>query len=310
MARFTETQLLEAKKLIAPYVRPEHCSSFNAKIPLSVLNCEDKFEQVAEFHNNLLKLVADMFKDFKFDVPNRQRQLVSKSMKPALFIIWLQKEIPHIVDYCMKSFKDDRFELTLITEDNVSNYITIPENIYNYYKEGKICSADYSDYIRVKLLETYEGIYFDATTLFTVKQLPNSVMMLPYWSVKGNYQKNTSPIAMLHYDFGQVYALGGYDNLYYSCVRQMLDKYYSKHEYCFSYYMIYYFFEYFSQLEPCIKEFISYIPIEAEDCEQLAYNLDNLDNAKQFTNTFFYKLRSSDEYTEEHYKFFDKLINN
>ena len=185
----------------------------------------------------------------------------------------------------------------------------MPTRIKKLYKQNKICSADYSDYIRVKLLEKYYGIYFDATTLFTDK-IPKDVFYRQYWSVKGDYQKNTNPVAMLHFHFGQVYALGGMDNTIYSYVRQLLDAYYKEHEYCFSYYMIYYFFEYLYLIKEHIRFVIDVLPNNNEDCEQLAYALNNIDiDNFNYKNTFFYKLRSSDEYTQEHYKIFDKLLN-
>ena len=38
MARFDEIQLEKAKEIIKPYVKQAHCETFNAKIPLSVLD--------------------------------------------------------------------------------------------------------------------------------------------------------------------------------------------------------------------------------------------------------------------------------
>lgn len=305
--RFTPTQLVEAKNIIRPYVDEAHCESFNSKIPLSVLTCSDKFEQVNSFHNNLVNMCYKMFENFEFEKPI-QRVDVSSSHKPALFVIWLQDNMPDVVKYCLDSIEDERFELHIITEKNVHKYIRIPKDIRDNYKCNRICPADYSDYIRIKLLEKYNGIYFDATTLFRCK-FPTYVWRKPYWSIKGNYQKNTSPIAMLHFNFGQVYALGGYDNRIYSYVRQLLDEYYSHHQYCFSYYMVYYFFEYVYRIDEQIHKMVDDVPENCEDCEQLAYVLDDVNKWSKFTalNTFFFKLRSSDTYTDEHYKFFDKL---
>lgn len=313
MARFTEKQLEEARNIIRPYVAASHCESFNSKIPLSVLTCSDKFEQVKLFHNNLVAMCHDFFKNFKFKQPIT-RQYVSQSKKPAMFAIWLNDTMPDIVKYCLKSWENDRFEIVVVYKDTISQYVDVPKHIQKAYDEGKICHADYADYIRIKLLEKYYGIYFDATTLIT-DNIPDYVIDMPYWSVKGDYQKNTSPIAMLHFAYGQVYALGGFDNKVYSYVRQLLDEYYKHHEYCFSYYMIYYVFEYLYRLDQNINLLFRKLFNNNEDCEQLAYVLDSIKNKSltvedfKYKDTFFYKLRSSDEYTQEHYDFFDKLIN-
>lgn len=305
MARFNEEQLKEAKKIIAPYVDKAHCDSFNAKIPLSVLNCTDKFEQVAQFHENLVNMCNDLFKDFKFEKAPL-RTYTNSYRKPAIFVIWLQDTMPEIVQYCLDSFDDDRFDLVVVSDNTVDDYITVNSVIRDLYRTKKICAADYSDYLRVKLLEKYNGIYFDASSLI-VRKIPDYVWVKPYWSVKGNYQKNTSPIAMLHFNFGQVYAMGGYDNKVYSYVAQLMEYYYTRHEYAFSYYLMYYLFEYAYRHDNDIKFNIDMLENNNEDVEQLAYHLDNLEEAAKYKDTFFYKLRSSDEYTQEHYQFFNKL---
>lgn len=313
MARFNFEQLERAKKLIKNYVSEDECKTFNAKIPLCVLQHEDKLDRVKQFHEKLMNLCEDLFKDFKFKTAPL-RIFASHCTKPALFVIWLQDKMPKIVKFCLKSMKIKDFKLVVITEKNVEKYISIPDKIKQAYQNNCICSADYSDYIRIKLLEKYRGIYFDATTLIR-NQIPDYVYKKPYWSVKGDYQKNTSPVAMLHYEFGQVYALGGWDNTIYSYVRQLLDYYYSKYDYCFSYYMSYYVFEYVYRHDTMIKFDINHMTNNNEDCEQVAYELDligkNKLNAKdfQYKDTFFYKLRSSDEYNKYHYKFFKDIKN-
>lgn len=311
MTRFTITQLNAAKQIIKPHVASEHCDSFNGKIPLSVLNSNNALTKVKEFHNCLLDLCNEMFYNFTFNTPC-QRKYINDTHLPALFMIWLQKDMPEIVRYCIDTCIQHccGYEFCLITDDNVREYIDIPQYIYDAYISNKICSADYSDYIRIKLLEMYNGIYFDATTLF-IANIDERVMSLPYWSIKGNYQKNTYPIAMLNFNFGQIYALGGYDNTYYSYVRQMLDYYYSNHQYCFSYYMVYYFFQYVYSTNKKIKQFVDIRDNMCEDCEQLAYHLKELGNYVDnwpYTDTFFYKLRSSDDYSHNFYDFADNLL--
>lgn len=305
MARFNEEQLKEARNIIAPYVDPVHCETFNAKIPLSVLNCADKFEQVEAFHNKLVQMCFTLFKDFKFEKPVL-RQYTNSLRKPAIFVIWLQDEMPEIVQYCLDSFDDSRFELTIVSDKTADIYISVNPVIRDLYRTGKICPADYSDYLRVKLLEKYNGIYFDASCLI-VSKIPDYVWTKPYWSVKGDYQKNTSPIAMLHFNFGQVYAMGGYDNTIYSYVAQLMEYYYTYHEYAFSYYLMYYLFEYVYRIDNDVKFDVDMLCNNNEDVEQLAYHLDNLEEASKYRDTFFYKLRASDEYTDAHYKFFNKL---
>ena len=66
---------------------------------------------------------------------------------------------------------------------------------------------------------------------------------------------------------------------------------------------------------------IDFLDNNNEDCEQLAYQINDISKITdvysflKFTNdfnyndTFFYKLRSSDDYTNIHFQIFDKLTN-
>lgn len=302
MARFNSEQLEEARKIIKDFVSEEDLNSFNAKIPLIHLESEDPMKGINNFHSNMIDLCHSLFDNISF-APTPRRIFVDDTMKPALFIIWFQKDIPDNVLYCLGTIDTKKYTVHIISDENVDAYIDVPFDIKKAHSEGKLGHAGYSDYIRVSLLEKYYGLYFDATTIFT-DEIPSYCMNMPYWSIKGNYQRNTRPVAMLNYHFGQTYALGGYDNYIYSKVRQLCDHYFAVHDYLFAYYYIYYFFEYLYLTDEKIKQQMDAVSINNENCEQLAYYFgDNSIKFEKDDNTFFYKLRASDDLTEEHKSF-------
>ena len=91
--------------------------------------------------------------------------------KLPIWQLWLQGEdnAPNIVKNCLKSVKyynPDR-EVVLLTEENISDYISLPPFIVEKYKKGIISNTHYSDIVRVFLLSKYGGTWIDATILFT-----------------------------------------------------------------------------------------------------------------------------------------------
>lgn len=312
MARFDEIQLAHAKEIIKPYVKQTHCETFNAKIPLSVLDSNLKLREVKLFHENLMNLCKNLFDNFEFDVVP-QRQYVDETNKWTVFMVWLEGEMPKIVKYCLNTFKDDNFNLIIVGVNNVEQYVEIPTYMKDLWHNKTICAANYTDYINSKLLEKYYAIAFDITTIF-VDKIPEYVIANPYWSVKGNYQKNTCHVAMMTYDIGQLYALGGYDNMIYSYVRQLAEYYFKIHRYSFSYYIFYYFYEYIRRINTTVGFEVDINPYNNEDCEQLSYLIDEMKDVKnvnkfyknfEYHDTFFYNLKYSDEYVDKHYEIFD-----
>lgn len=312
MARFDEIQLAHAKEIIKPYVKQTHCETFNAKIPLSVLDSNLKLREVKLFHENLINLCKNLFDNFEFDVVP-QRQYVDETNKWTVFMVWFEGEMPKIVKYCLNTFKDDNFNLIVVGVNNVEQYVEIPTYMKDLWHNKTICAANYTDYIKSKLLEKYYAIAFDITTIFVYK-IPEYVTANPYWSVKGNYQKNTCPVAMMTYDIGQLYALGGYDNMIYSYVRQLAEYYYKIHRYSFSYYIFYYIYEYIRRINTTVGFEVDINPYNNEDCEQLSYLIDEMKDVKnvnkfyknfEYRDTFFYNLKCSDEYVDKHYEIFD-----
>lgn len=77
------------------------------------------------------------------------------------------EKVPEMVRFCLKSverYKGD-FLLVRLTDDNVSEYLDFPPEIYQ--KSRVFLKAHFSDLLRVALLTTYGGVWLDATILLT-----------------------------------------------------------------------------------------------------------------------------------------------
>lgn len=88
---------------------------------------------------------------------------------------WLQglDQAPEIVKRCHASIMElQKFGKRVITldENNIQEYVALPDFIMEKYRAGIIGMAHFSDLVRLELLTTRGGTWIDATTLLTGTQ--------------------------------------------------------------------------------------------------------------------------------------------
>ena len=83
-----------------------------------------------------------------------------------VFTLWLQGEeqAPPLVCACLDSIRRHAdAELVVLDERSVFDWIDIPEEIVQKWKEGKMKAAHFADICRVDLLYRHGGVWMDAT---------------------------------------------------------------------------------------------------------------------------------------------------
>jgi hypothetical protein len=97
-------------------------------------------------------------------VPNGEKS-------PVIWWCWLQgmENAPELVKACYQSCKMLGLEIKVITEENFSQYVTVPDFILQKRRAGEILNAHFSDILRLELLTEYGGTWIDATVLITGK---------------------------------------------------------------------------------------------------------------------------------------------
>ncbi|MCM1103024.1 MAG: capsular polysaccharide synthesis protein [Clostridium sp.] len=111
----------------------------------------------------------------------------NQECEDAIFTMWLQgcDDVPAVVQACLKSMERIGEKIVLLTEQNLRNYIYLPDYIWEKYRSGKIGKAHFSDVVRVSALAMYGGVWIDSTVyiagdvpdymtkqFFVFKQLP------------------------------------------------------------------------------------------------------------------------------------------
>ncbi|MBY8185561.1 capsular polysaccharide synthesis protein [Vibrio fluvialis] len=95
-----------------------------------------------------------------------------------IWILWYQgiESAPDIVKLCYsKMLNLNDKEVILITQDNIKDYVTLPDNILIKFEQGKISHAHFSDILRVELLYQHGGIWLDSTVLCSKRELPKYI---------------------------------------------------------------------------------------------------------------------------------------
>ena len=93
-----------------------------------------------------------------------------------VWVCWWQGEaaMPEIVKICYSQLKKkaNGHKVNLITKDNYSDFISLPEYILKKVDKGFISLTHLSDIIRAALLSKYGGLWIDST-VYTFHDLPD-----------------------------------------------------------------------------------------------------------------------------------------
>ncbi len=103
---------------------------------------------------------------------NREWENIEKNINnDTVYFMWFQgiDGAPQIVKKCYEQLKEKlpNKKIILLSEENVFDYITLPDYIMEKYKKGIISPAHFSDLIRLELLIKTGGYWVDATVLVT-----------------------------------------------------------------------------------------------------------------------------------------------
>lgn len=114
--------------------------------------------------------------DEKYQNLSLDKKIGIEEHKSPIWILWLQgfKAAPEVVKICVRSIKKRLAgeQLYLLDQYNVFDYIDVPYYIVDKWKKGVISYTHFSDFVRVRILNIYGGIWIDATVYFTGNGLP------------------------------------------------------------------------------------------------------------------------------------------
>ncbi len=117
--------------------------------------------------NELIKIYKNYFSDEILKYQNHPFHSDIKS-EMSIWVCWWQgeKAMPPLVRNCFKRLKllNPDTRIVLVTKDNYSEYVDIPEHVVTLLQENKITITFFSDYLRAGILSKHGGLWIDAST--------------------------------------------------------------------------------------------------------------------------------------------------
>lgn len=107
----------------------------------------------------------------------------------VIWVYWKQgfENAPPIVQRCVKSIeKYSEMPVIKLDQNNIENYVRLPQDILQKYHSGNMSDAALSDLIRFALLEHFGGTWLDATVLLTGK-IPSYILESDFFAFRDNF---------------------------------------------------------------------------------------------------------------------------
>ena len=102
---------------------------------------------------------------------------------------WFQgkENMPPIVQKCTQSVsKYHKDRVIFLDDNNIKDYIELPEYILDKYKKGIIPHANFSDILRLSLLAKYGGCWVDST-IYLTGEIPQDILSADFFSFQSIY---------------------------------------------------------------------------------------------------------------------------
>ena len=124
------------------------------------------------------------------DIINRYKQNppIAEPVKDIhIWVFWGQgrENMPPLIEACYRQLTYFNSNVTLITEQNVHEYIALPAVIFEKVHDGRITWAHFSDIVRNTLLARYGGLWLDATVWVSGALPMDKLSKMNFFSANG-----------------------------------------------------------------------------------------------------------------------------
>ena len=187
-------ELRATRAIAAETTWPEALNTLRAKLDIQIMSRNGFKEPPAvrarlmRKHETLLKYMESRFGDFynSYDYDGALPPS-DPSLEGKVWMCWWQGEdkAPEIVRACIDSVRKNAggHEVIVVTEDNMGDFVRIPDWVLEKVKDGVITRTNLSDLLRLSLLAEHGGLWLDAT-FFCCRHLDDMVFSAPIWTIK------------------------------------------------------------------------------------------------------------------------------
>lgn len=215
-----------------------------------------------------------------------------------IWIFWWQgeKTMPPVVKSCYKSVlkNAEKHPVILITENNIKEYVDIPQYIYEKIKEKKITFTHFSDILRENLLYKHGGIWMDATIYMTAP-FSKEMYNYEYYSIKGAYEE---------WEWTGFFQAAGKGNVFAKAVSHLFNCYWKEYDCLITYLLIDCFLAVARRHSSVIDEMVNDLP--QKDSSIFVLNDQHLD--EPYKEDLFTQIRKGSCMHKLSYKYHHEII--
>jgi len=217
------------------------------------------------------------------------------SKEKYVWVCWFQglENAPILVQKCIASIKKQLsdYSVILINENNYLNYVKFSDEILKKFNTGVIGKAHFADILRVNLINTYGGLWIDAT-IFCSKQIPSKIFEYSFFSCKSPVKKG---LYISDYQWTTFLLAGKKNSLFYKFMCDFFESYWSNNKIAIDYLLMDYAIALAKKKIPLINEMIEVVPennLERDELQSILNEEFDLDkyNELMHSETYLFKL--------------------
>lgn len=229
-----------------------------------------RHSEIKRYIKKEFKNVFDKYRDTPLEAETGQGQ------EAPIWVCWLQGEenMPDVVNICYKSLLKHSSGKTvnLITSENLSEYIKVPDFIKEYLDKGKISRTHFADYIRIMLLAKYGGLWIDASVLVTGDITTET--QKPFYTIKQRVKDSIYYVSDFRWVVGFIGCSQSCGRYMFACLNTLFDCYLKKRTFFIDFFLFDYFIAAMYEELPAIKELIDGNEYNCDSFYQLSDNLN------------------------------------
>lgn len=193
-----------------------------------------------------------------------------------VFTFWYQglANCPDIVRLCIESMRKHikGHPLIVITQDNISDFITFPRYIQEKLEKGIITLTHFSDILRFSLLEKYGGLWLDAT-VFLSNDIGGGIFESPLFTVRAETDKFKT-LRYLGSGFWCGFIFGGHKgNTQFKMMNSLFLDYWAHNNVMVDYFLIDLYLSFLYKNYPNVRSMIDILPDKKEKIFLLSSHL-------------------------------------
>lgn len=199
----------------------------------------------------------------KYRVEPMEQVVSDKELSNYVWVCWWQgeKDMTPIVRKCyehIKKYNADK-QVVLITEENLSKYVTFPTYVMEKYQKGIISKTHLSDLLRTELLRRYGGVWMDITLMIWTG-IPDRFYELPVYTGRFSYDKKDYNISRNRWT--SFFLVARYpNNILFCYLSDFWREYWKKKDCLIEYLLVDYAIDLGYRNIPAIKKELDMIPI-------------------------------------------------